>query len=109
MQLFVSEGKVLLWRKAESRLKQDGYDSDIMMSISQELNNNSNNNNNHNKEEDLDNNNSSSTNSNNLDNNNKLDNNKESQEYVLENDIVYTLCAASDQKTGFTIYIIYEI
>mmetsp|Transcript_16572 Transcript_16572/g.28055 ORF Transcript_16572/g.28055 Transcript_16572/m.28055 type:complete len:522 (+) Transcript_16572:23-1588(+) len=73
----------LLWRRAEGRLKQDGYDADnpdMMKVIAQR-----------NQEEELENENESG----------RQQESRGEKSEVVENGIIYTLCAASDQKTGF--------
>ena len=77
-ELFGVEGKALLWRRSEARLKQDGYD-DYLQYLKQQGGGGGGS--------------SSSVET-------DMGESNASQE-VTENGIRYSLCAASDQKTGF--------
>ena len=85
-ELFGVEGKALLWRRSEARLKQDGYD-DYLQYLKQQGGGGSSSS----AETDMGESNAAST---------SMDESNASQE-VTENGIRYSLCAASDQKTGF--------
>lgn len=86
-ELFGMEGKALLWRRSEARLKQDGYDDYLQYLKQQQQGGRGGPSS---VETDVDDSNAAASTS--------ID---ASQQEVTENGIRYSLCAASDQKTGF--------
>lgn len=90
-ELFGMEGKALLWRRSEARLKQDGYDDYLQYMKQLEGGGGEGTSSSSSVETKMD---DSSAASISMDESNAL-------QEVTENGIRYSLCAASDQKTGF--------